>query len=71
MKRPTHTPEETAHGVVELMVLPDGTILSHNLNPAMAALLAVLNPADASMSQRGTPCSPGENPGIATRENPC
>jgi hypothetical protein len=36
----------------ELFILPDGTILGHNLTPAMAAILSKLNPADRAMQQR-------------------
>jgi hypothetical protein len=36
----------------ELLLLPDGRILAHNLTPAVAALLAELDPADEAMRQR-------------------
>ncbi len=36
----------------ELLLLPDGRILAHNLTPAVAALLARLDPADEAMRQR-------------------
>ncbi len=36
----------------EMLLLPDGEILVHNLTPTMAALLAELNPADPSMRER-------------------
>ena len=36
----------------ELLLLPDGRILVHNLVPAMAALLHQLNPGDRSMIRR-------------------
>ncbi len=36
----------------ELLILGDGTIFAHNLTPAMAALLAELNPDDAAMRRR-------------------
>lgn len=36
----------------ELLILPNGTLLVHNLTPAAAAVLAELNPADSAMLQR-------------------
>ena len=36
----------------ELLLLPDGRILVHNLTPAMAALLQQLDPEDRHMSER-------------------
>jgi len=36
----------------ELLVLPDGRILVHNLTPAMAALLQQLDPGDRRMISR-------------------
>jgi hypothetical protein len=38
----------------ELLILPDGRILVHNLTPAMAALLHELDPLDRSMINRAT-----------------
>jgi hypothetical protein len=38
----------------ELLLLPDGRILVHNLIPAMAALLHQLDPEDRSMIKRST-----------------
>ncbi len=38
----------------ELLLLPDGRILVHNLTPAMAALLHELDPAAQSMIDRAT-----------------
>ena len=38
----------------ELLILPDGRILVHNLTPVMAALLAELNPADEPMRERAS-----------------
>jgi len=39
----------------ELLISGDGNIFAHNLTPAMAELLAELNPNDADMRQRATP----------------
>lgn len=36
----------------ELLILPDGRILVHNLTPVMAALLRELDPRDRSMKDR-------------------
>lgn len=36
----------------ELLVLPDGRILVHNLTPAVAALLSELAPHDPDMRRR-------------------
>ncbi len=36
----------------ELLILPDGRILAHNLTPEVAAVLRELNPDDEQMKQR-------------------
>jgi|GEM_PF-2926051 len=36
----------------DFMILPDGTIYARNLTPDLAAILAVLNPYDATMALR-------------------
>jgi hypothetical protein len=36
----------------EILILPDGRILAHNLTPVMARVLAGLNPRDAAMRRR-------------------
>jgi hypothetical protein len=36
----------------ELLILADGRILTHNLTPAMAAVLRELNPEDEPMQAR-------------------
>jgi len=36
----------------ELLILPDGRILVHNLTPLFAALLSDLNPADEQIRSR-------------------
>ncbi len=38
----------------ELLVLPDGRVLIHNLTPAMAALLSDIAPDDEVMRRRAT-----------------
>jgi len=37
---------------VEFLILSDGTVLAHNLTPAMADVLRALNPDDLVMSHR-------------------
>ena len=41
----------------EMLILPDGKILAHNITPAMAALLSELNPADQPMKCRAAPAN--------------
>ncbi len=36
----------------ELLILPDGRILAHNITPEMAALLAELDPQNKAMKAR-------------------
>lgn len=36
----------------ELLILPDGRILAHNITPALARLLTELDPADEAMRAR-------------------
>jgi hypothetical protein len=36
----------------ELLIRPDGSVLLHNLSPALAALLLVLDPEDAGIQKR-------------------
>lgn len=50
MKSPR--PKTTRCSTTELLLLPDGQILVHNLTPAMAAVLAKLNPNDELMRER-------------------
>ncbi len=38
--------------LTEVLLLPDGQILAHNLTPAMAEVLAGLNPTDDAMQKR-------------------
>lgn len=38
----------------EILILPDGRLLVHNLTPAIAAMLAKLAPQDAEMRRRAT-----------------
>jgi hypothetical protein len=42
----------------EILVLPNGQILAHNLTPNMAAVLASLNPSDETMAKRAGHDSP-------------
>lgn len=56
MKRPAASNYSAARDEgrdsAELLLLPDGRILVHNLTPAVAALLAELAPHDADMRRR-------------------
>ena len=36
----------------EILILPDGKIFAHNITPAMAGVLAELDPEDKPMRQR-------------------
>jgi hypothetical protein len=47
----------------DLLILSEGTILAHNLTPAMAGILGVLNPQDEAMQQRA-----GRSADISVRE---
>jgi len=49
-------PKFFAHG--ELLVLPDGKILAHNITPEIAAVLSDLDPENRLMKQRATQQSP-------------
>ena len=51
----------------EILILPDGRILAHNITPALARLLSELDPADEAMRQRAAagvahPLSPNSPP---------
>ena len=47
----------------ELLILPDGIVLAHNITPLMAAVLSVLNPEDAAIRERlGTQRAPAAKP---------
>ena len=41
----------------ELLLLPDGRILAHNITPQMAALLAELDPHNATLRERAVQVS--------------
>jgi hypothetical protein len=47
-------PPNKPAATTELLLLPDGQVLAHNITPTMAALLAELNPADEPMRLRAT-----------------
>ena len=44
--------QSESSGTSELLVLPDGQVLAHNLTPVLAAVLAELNPSDEAMRER-------------------
>jgi hypothetical protein len=39
----------------ELLILPDGRVLAHNITPDVAAILAGLDPGNELMEQRARP----------------
>ena len=43
------------HDLNLLLILPDGTVLVHNLTPAFTAVLSELNPADERIRSRARP----------------
>jgi hypothetical protein len=45
---------KTETNLSELMILPNGKILAHNITPAMARVLATLDPRDQAMHRRAT-----------------
>lgn len=56
----------------DFLILSDGTVLAHNLTPAMAAILKSVNPRDPNMRKRAAVSSRpaarakrGANPGPA------
>jgi hypothetical protein len=63
--RSTRTPLTT-----ELLILPDGQVLVHNLTPAFARLLAGLNPdCDQIISRASSPSSTREHP-VTSNQHP-
>jgi hypothetical protein len=54
------TPDASA-SLSDLLVLPDGNILAHNLTPALAELLKELNPGDEQLRRRLLPPERHEN----------
>jgi len=44
-----------ANQVTELLILPGGTILVHNLTPTLARSLSELDPEDEAMRRRANP----------------
>ncbi len=57
--RPHQTEDQRSSDLVsELMILPDGRVLVHNLTPTFAALLSELNPNCEQIASRTTNHSP-------------
>jgi hypothetical protein len=55
----------------EILILPDGRILAHNITPAVAAVLAELDPADEAMRLRAAAfSSPADPTADPTRLHP-
>ena len=58
MKSKIHVSSEksvTKRSSEEILILPDGRILMHNLTPGLAVVLRELNPQDDSMQKRARP----------------
>lgn len=52
-------PPDMPVSTTELLLMPDGRILVHNLTAAMAELLAGLNPDDTAMRERARAATSG------------
>ena len=53
MKNKKNTsPKPQVELTTELLIMPDGKVMAHNLTPVMAAVLSELNPADEAIKQR-------------------
>lgn len=46
----------------ELLLLPDGRVLVHNLTPELAGWLAELNPGDPQLASRALPVTQNVSP---------
>jgi hypothetical protein len=51
----------------ELLIQADGTVLAHNLTPAMAELLSTINPSDKPMKQRASAVKPQSSDELPAR----
>ena len=58
-RKPVTRSAESAVG--ELLILPDGRVLAHNLSAALAGVLAELNPGDMAMNRRAAEKKPFTN----------
>lgn len=54
----------------EILLLPDGRILAHNLTPQLARLLSALDPADTAMRDRASFDLAGATPPAAVPPSP-
>jgi hypothetical protein len=64
---------EEGRSSAEILILPDGRILAHNITPAVAAVLAELDPADEAMRLRAASLSASpasSQPSVAPRIYP-
>jgi len=50
--KPRKAGEQSRWVTSDFLILSDGTVLAHNLTPAMAAILKRVNPRDADMEKR-------------------
>ncbi|MGI8965945.1 MAG: hypothetical protein ACR2H1_07645 [Limisphaerales bacterium] len=55
----------------ELLVLPDGKILAHNIMPEMAAVLSELDPENKLMKQRTAQSRSSAKRGVASASGGC
>jgi hypothetical protein len=51
----TEPTPENDQSTGEMLILPDGKILAHNISPVLAGMLSALNPADETMKRRANP----------------
>jgi len=54
--QPAGASQSAAESLCDLLILSDGTVLAHNLTPAMAAVLNEINPEDAAIRLRVITC---------------
>ncbi len=50
----------------ELLILPDGRILAHNISPEMAAVLTEIDPGNEAIRRRSNSIAFEENDEVAT-----
>lgn len=57
---------EDGQSSCELLILPDGRILAHNISPAMATILAEIDPQNHAMRLRAVPSPTKDQHATAT-----
>jgi hypothetical protein len=53
-----HMETSRSTAATEILIQADGRILVHNLTPAVAELLSIINPSDEPMKQRSRAVNP-------------